>query len=635
MKHLVKLACLLIVFPTLLYGENILIISIDTLRADRLSCYGYQKNETTHIDKWAVEGVRFEKAYSEFPLTLPAHSTIFTATYPFYHGVRENVGFLLTEDQVTLAEILRKNGYLTGAFIGSYVLASEFGTSQGFDAFDEEFPVPIESVISASALQRPAEQVTDSFLKWLERNPESKFFAFVHFYDPHTPRPNGYDWEVSRVDRSIGRIDAYLRKSNLLEKTHIFLLSDHGESLGEHGESGHGFFIYDSTLRVPLIVRPAQTFSISQKLVKQVVSLVDVMPTVLQMVGLRGPSHLQGRSMIPMMLGKEARDIGLYAESYIPQLHFGWSPLRSFRLGRYKFIDAPRPELYDVVEDCGEKMNLFSERPVLAKQYREQLEEFVSKYQPRDGAHAAAGLGRATSEKLAALGYVKLSPKIRSDFGKGVDPKERIAVFESYHGVVNDLAERKVTRRIFARIEEIRRQAPEIRGLVTLEARAHQRLGNLEEAHKRYRQALEEDPDNNLARAYMATVMIHLGKMDEAERELHVVLANDPDDYRSRNNLAGLYRMKGKVEAAITEMKKIVETRSTYAAGWHNLGQLYAQTRKWEAAEAALHKAVNLDQRNALAHLHLAYVLNAVGKTDEAKRERHIALELDPGLSKR
>ena len=269
----IPLFCLGVVIAKPLQAENILLISVDTLRADRLSCYGYKGNRTPNIDRWAAGGVIFQRAYTEFPLTLPAHSTILTGTYSLFHGVRENEGFVLNDRHLTLAELLRDNDYSTAAFIGAYVLASEFGISQGFDVFDEEFSAPIESVPVATSLQRPAEEVTGRFLTWLEKS-QQPFFAFVHYFDPHIPRPNGYDWEVSQVDRSIGKIDDYLKNKGLLEKTHIILLSDHGESLGEHGEAGHGFFIYDSTLHVPLIIRPAHSLPFSVNIISSMKSTV-------------------------------------------------------------------------------------------------------------------------------------------------------------------------------------------------------------------------------------------------------------------------------------------------------------------------------------------------------------------------
>ncbi len=636
MKRLTMLGCLLAALLKPAHGENIILISIDTLRADRLSCYGYRYNKTPEIDRWAAEGIRFERAFSEYPLTLPSHSTLLTGTYPLYHGVRENVGFSLANEYVTLAEILKGNGYATAGFIGSYVLASQFGIAQGFETYDEDFGAPLEKIVAATALRRPAQQVTDRFLAWLSAQGSDKFFAFVHFYDPHAPCPDGYDSEVSRVDRSIGRIDAFLKKRQLLDKTHVFLLSDHGEALGDHGESGHGFFLYDSTLRVPLIVRPAASFSFSQKRVEQAVTLADVMPTILQMAGLQGPTYLQGRSLVRKMLGKDAADGGVYAETFISQLQFGWSPLRSYRLGRYKLIDAPRPELYDLVTDPGEKVNIFSQNRALANQYRVQLDGFASRNQSRDGGPGAARPVLEASEKLAALGYVTLGTmKVRSDFGQGIDPKDRIAVFEKYHAALNDIAGGNISNRIFDRIDEIRKQAPELRQLVFLEARASETLGRPEDAYAKFRQGLEEEPENNVARAQMAGLLIRLARYDEAQRELEQVLEGDPEDYRSRNNLAGIYRMKGRVDAAVAQLQRALATRPSYAAGWQNLGQLYVQMRNWKEAEAAFRKAVRFDPKSAPAHFLLAQVLKATGKSAEAERCMRIALQLDPSLARR
>ena len=636
MKPLCRLACFLAVFLKPLYGENILLISVDTLRADRLSCYGYRANRTPAIDRWAAEAVRFERAYTEYPLTLPAHSTLFTGTYSLYHGVRENVGFALASGQETLAEVLKKNGFATAGFIGSYVLASQFGMGQGFDTYDEDFGIPFEKVNAATALRRPAEKVTDNLLAWLDKHRTSRFFAFVHFYDPHAPCPSGYDREVSRVDRSIARIDAFLRDSNILEKTHIIFVSDHGESLGEHGESGHGFFLYDSTLRVPLIVRPAASSPISQKVINQAASLADVMPTILQMIGLQAPAHLQGRSLLQMMLGKDSTEGGQYAETYIPQLQFGWSPLRSYRLGHFVFIDAPRPELYDIEADPGQKLNVITQNTTLARQYRVRLDEFAAGHQGRSGTNSLPRPALEAREKLAALGYVQLgAPKIRGDFGKGIDPKDRIKAFESYHEILNEIGSRNNLATILDRLEALRKMAPEVRSLEFLEAQAFEALRRFSDAERKYSRGLEIEPGNNIARAGYANLLLRMRRMNEAERQFQRVVASDPQDYRSRNNLAGIYAAQGKTDAALAELRLIVTTRPSYAAGWQNLGQLYIRLQNWNEAEAALRKAVDLDRNSATAHFLLAQVLNSLGRKSEAAEHYAIALKFDPGLARR
>lgn len=632
MKHKGGLLIVLAILAQPLRAQNILLVSVDTLRADRLSCYGYRRNSTPAIDRWAREGIRFEHAYSEYPLTLPAHSTLLTGTLPIRHGVRENVGFVLAGRELTLAELLAGNGYATGAFIGSFVLASRFGISQGFGTFDEEFGVPFEKAVSATALRRPAEAVAGRYLAWAERHRADKTFAFVHFYDPHAPCPEGYDAEVSRVDRAIGRIHSALQRWNLLDKTLVVLLSDHGESLGEHGESGHGFFLYDSTLRVPLILRFAAGFRAARKLVPEPVSLVDVMPTILGIAGIGSPAHLQGKNLVPFMNAKPAAERGLYAETWVPQLQFGWSPLRSIRLGRHTFIDAPRPELYDVVGDPDQKLNLFRRDEALSKRYAALLTDFVAGNQPRTAGTAETGATREVREKLAALGYVRPGgASRRAGFGRGVDPKDRIAVYENYHETLNDITAGRITQNVFSRIASIRNQAPELTGVPFLEAQALEGIGRLQEAGAAYRRGLEAEPGNNVARAGLAGLLMRLGKTEDAEREFRRVLAGDPGDYRSRNNLAGVYATKGFTDLAVTELKKALATEPSYAAGWQNLGRLYTLKGSWPEAEAALRKAVSLYESDARAHLLLAQVLRRVGKTAEAERHSRRARELDPG----
>jgi tetratricopeptide (TPR) repeat protein len=340
--------------------------------------------------------------------------------------------------------------------------------------------------------------------------------------------------------------------------------------------------------------------------------------------------------LMRMMLGRETTDVGIYSETYIPQLQFGWSPLRSYRVGHYKLIDAPRAEFYDLAADPAEKANIFAKAQALAGQYREQMEVFVAKHRTPGSSRPVSGPVLEASEKLAALGYVRLGNSQISDaFGKGVDPKDRIDVFERYHRILNEIANRSLTSDTFEQIQAIRERAPEVHGLLFLEAQACEALGRLQDAYVKYREGLAREPQNNVARANMASLLIRLRRIGEAEEEYRRVLANDPADYRSRNNLAGLYGMKGNLDAALEELKKAVATRPSYAAGWHNLGHVYLLMRNWTEAEPALRKALSLDREDARAHVLLAEVLKATGRSAEADRQMQIAVELDPSLSGR
>jgi arylsulfatase A-like enzyme/Flp pilus assembly protein TadD len=608
-------------------AKNLILISVDTLRADRLSCYGYEHNRTPHFDLWAAEGVLFEQAFSEYPLTLPAHATMLTGQLPPRHGVRENAGFPLSPDQTTLAEVLHGHQYRTAAFIGSYVLAAEFGTSQGFETFDESFWTSIDNVGASTDLQRPSREVTARFLEWLRQNQDQTFFAFVHFYDPHTPRPDGYDAEVSHVDQSLGEIDAFLRKYNLLEKTDIVLTSDHGESLGDHGEAGHGFFVYDSTLHVPLIIRPAGFHGKRGQRIGHLVSLVDLMPTMLDGLGIDIPPAVQGRSLRPLLLNKPTDDTALYAECFVPQLHFGWSPLRSIRQGRYKYIEAPRPELYDTVEDRGELRNLFSEQPAIAKEYNKKLLDFIDQY----GSEGSAGMSSQptdpeTLRRLLSLGYINMGPaKPKAGTQAQVDPKDRIGFFDRYHAILNDLSKGRLSPWVFEDLRRLSVAAPEVRGIAYLQGWAYELAGNLRTARDNYQVAVNEQPENTMARGRYATALAKLQELDEAERQFKEILKRVPSDYRSRNNLAGLYRITGRSEQAVQELRKITEMRPDYLAAWQNLGRLQAEAGHWKEAETAFLRAAQIDPRNAAARLGLAHALRAQGRLEEAARQEEQA----------
>ncbi len=614
------------------HAENVMLISVDTLRADHLSCYGYRKNLTPHFDEWARQGVLFEQAYSDVPLTLPAHSTMLTGTFPFTHGVRENVGFVLQPDRTTLAEVFEANGYHTAAFIGSYVLASEFGMAQGFQVFDEQFGSSIESAGASTELQRPAPEVTRRLLAWLGKQKGQKFFVFVHFYDPHMPRPDGYDAEVSRVDRSLGEIDAFLRKNGMIEDTDIVLTADHGEGLGDHAEEGHGFFVYDSTLHIPLIIRPGVSRAGRGQKIADQVSLADLMPTILQMAGLKVPAAVQGRSLLPLLSGKPIAQEPLYAECYVPELQFGWSPLRSIRLGHYKYIDAPKPELYDLSRDPGELRNLYSEQDALAHKYRRKLLEFLQKY---GGSKSPAQPKRGTSEtleKLATLGYAKVgSPGAATR----IDPKDRIIAFEQYYGILDELSAGRVSGGVFENLNKLEVSAPEMRGLTFLRAWAFELSGNLPEAQANYQLEIAKDPDNLMARARYARVLTQLHQLDAAEKELKEILKLAPSDYKSRNNLAGLYHMTGRNAEALEEVRKITRMRPGYSAAWQNLGNLQAEAGKFKEATEAFRTVIKLDPKNAVAHLLLSRALRAQGNNDEASREEERAYQLNPRLRRR
>ena len=394
---------------------NLILITADTLRADKLSCYGNDSIDTPHIDRLAASGVLFENAATVTPLTLPAHSSIFTGTYPAYHGVRDNGGYYLGHEQTTLAEVLEENGWATGAFVGAFVLDSRWGLDQGFDRYFDDFDFSQFKELSLSSVERRGDAVLEAALEWMSSVRGRPFFSWIHFFDPHTPydppepyrtryEESLYDGEVAFVDDLVGRLMSWVHRAGLHEETVVVFVGDHGEGLGQHGESEHGFFVYDSTMRIPFILR-SPYYDLEPRRVAAQVSAIDLMPTLLDLLDLSQPSSLQGQSLRALAEGEET-DPGLlaYSESYYPRNHYGWSELRSLRDGELHFISAPEPELYDVRADPLEKENLAQQRAGTVRRLQRRLEEIVAEssasgVEPQE----PVGVDPETQERLAAL----------------------------------------------------------------------------------------------------------------------------------------------------------------------------------------------------------------------------------------
>ena len=378
---------------------NVLFLTLDTTRADKLGCYGEPQRVTPNLDRLAAEGVRFDQVMAPVPLTLPAHATIFTSVIPPAHGVRDNGGYTLDTRHPTLATVLRqRGGWATAAFVAAFVLDSKWGLDQGFDTYVDDFDLSKYRSVSLGDVSRTAGDVVDQALPWLDRHATERFFAWLHFYDPHSPyeapepyrtrfvqRP--YLGEVAYMDAQIGRVLTWLDERGLSDRTIVVALGDHGESLNEHGEGTHGLFVYDATLRVPLIIRSPYD-RLRGRTVESVVRSEDVMPTVLDLVRVDSPRGIHGQSLAPLM-GGDVADLNLdgYAETLYPRFHYGWSELRALRAGRFKYIEAPRPELYDIAQDPLETKNLYGERRALADRMAAQLrslEASVTSAQPAE-----------------------------------------------------------------------------------------------------------------------------------------------------------------------------------------------------------------------------------------------------------
>ena len=408
---------------------NVILITFDTTRADRIGCYGHDRAKTPTLDTLARNGVRFDQAYTTTPVTLPSHASILTGHYPPVHGVRDNGKFRLPEEAETLAEALGANGYQTAAFVSAVVLSHVFGTDQGFDHYDDRIPTTLSGGFHYD--ERAADATTDAAIAWVDahRNADAPLFLWVHYFDPHAPhtlRPefeeefkrNRYDGEIAFTDRELGRLLDHLRSKGLLDESLVIATADHGESLGEHGEQTHGVFIYDSTMRVPLIVAGGPFRG--GKSVETPVSVIDIAPTVLGALELELPTG--GIDLAALASASAERAEAIYLESEYGQHTLGWSPLYGVRNAQYKFIEAPRPELYDLDQDPDELKNKIVQETVLASNLRALLDHLKTKTPPLSSQVIA--LDEATASRLRQLGYTGISPGGTSVGGD--DPKDRI-----------------------------------------------------------------------------------------------------------------------------------------------------------------------------------------------------------------
>ena len=400
---------------------NIVVLTLDTTRADHLPMYGYGAVKTPQLQKLARRGLVFEQCVTASPFTLPSHCTIMTGLYPTYHGVRINGDTALSEKHETMARALGRRGYDCGAFIGAFVLDGRWGLKQGFSHYDDDFDLNKYKQLDLGLVQRPSREVVDAAIAWLSTRKEKPFFAWLHLYDPHIPydppepyrseysgrgRAGLYDGEIASMDAQIGRFCDWLDENGLADNTILILVGDHGEGLGEHDESTHGYYIYDYVVHVPLLIvtpfAPLQNRRIPEQ-----VRTIDLLPTVEEMAGIAPGGNLHGRSLLPLFYAQgENEKRPAYSESMAPQIQYGWSPLYALRQYPYKYIDAPRAEFYDLKNDPGENSNLRLRQFAQAREYKKILDKLIADTGRNAPKTEAADLDQETVRRLATLGYI-------------------------------------------------------------------------------------------------------------------------------------------------------------------------------------------------------------------------------------
>jgi arylsulfatase A-like enzyme len=539
-----------------------LLITIDTLRADRLGSYGDTQARTPTLDRLAREGVLFEQAFSVAPITLPAHASLMTGLLPPVHGVRGNGAFALPATMPTLAEALSARGVRCAAFVGGYPLARQFGLARGFEHYDDT--LERAPGLHFEFAERRADAVVAAALDWLVAHP-GPVFAWVHLFDPHAPyappaefaAPDPYRGEIAAVDFALrSLVEGFGARP---EPALIAVTADHGEAFGEHGEQSHSLLAYDTTLRVPLILHGPGISSVRR--VRTPVSTVDLPATLLAHLG--AGALLPGRDLLARPDAASDTD-ALYAETLAPRLDFGWSDLRVWRRGRHKLIRAPRVELYDVFADPGETHDLARQEPALRQRLLDELATHLASTADAESRQAADAQAR---ERLRGLGYVQ-GPEGR---GSGANPKDMLAVAQRIAAATGPFADHAEAARVYASIQALDPPNP----LVNLRlADALLRAGQARAALPAYRRVLAAGPRTADAFVGLASAWLALGRLDEAEQALRQGLLVTPRDGQLNYNLGELARARGQRDEARARYAVALEDAVTSARAARQLQAL-------------------------------------------------------------
>jgi arylsulfatase A-like enzyme/tetratricopeptide (TPR) repeat protein len=621
--------------------RNVLLVSLDTVRADHLGCYRYAGAQTPRIDALASTGLRFEHATTVAPLTLPAHSSLMTGTFPGWHGVRDNGGFYLDDDQLTFAEILRDRGFRTGGFVGAFVLDRRWGIGQGFDRYFDDFDLErFPSVGGMDTIQRPGSEVVDRALEWLQSERSRPFFAWVHLYDAHTPyeapepfrsrfprtRAGAYDAEIASADSQVGRLLDALRADGRLDETLVIVVADHGEMLGEHGELTHGFFIYEAATHIPVILNGP---GVPATVVSDQVRIVDVLPTALSLLGIPIPKSVQGTSLMPLARGEH---LGLvaHAESWYPRYHYGWSELRSIQDGRFKLIRAPRSELYDLSSDPREEQDRSSESTSRLDVFGRALEAFESRIARAGVQRGPRAIDAEAEERLAALGYVAGTVNLKTiDQPARGDPKDKIELYNMMKEAGSLSVEGNLEGAV-ATVKQALATDPEIVEGYMLLGNFLKKLKRSQEAISAYRDALARDSENQNALFALALAYKDDGRLDEARVGFERARDLDPRNGRVLWQLADVLMRAGdnaRAEAILTDaLERKVDEQQLLL----KLAESRIEAKRFDEAERALKEVLAKKPGLALAQFNLGLVYEGQGRNEKAIESYEAELSTNP-----
>jgi len=602
-------------------GGPIVLVTIDTLRSDRLPVYGYDRVETPAIDAFRADGILYEHAYSPVPMTLPAHSSIFTGLLPPATGVRDNAGYRLSEDAgPTVAERLGAAGYATGGAISAFVLRRETGVARGFDHWDDAIQDSPRKLMGD--LQRSGEETLKAALSWLDTVEDRPVFLFFHIYEPHIPRDppepfksryaDKYDGEVAAADAVMEKLFSALRERGLYDRSTIVLLSDHGEGLGDHGEDEHGILLYRESLQVPLLVKlPGQR--LAGATVSTPVELTDVAPTLYQVAGVDAPEGLPGTSLLRFAgsepVPAELAHRPLYSETFHANLRFGWSGLRSVIEDGHHYIEGVDRELYDLAEDPAERHNLVREDRRTYATLRDALATFPTELQqPFEES-------TETRQALAALGY--LGSSAASHEGPPVDPKTRIGDLRVLQRGISQVMDQDP-----AAVDTLRHAVELLPGTIDgwqFLGLALQKTGHPAEALEAYQKAFELSHGAPHLAKPMAYLALQLQRWDDAIAYVSLAIDNDPDNLDLKLVQTRAMLFAGKLNEALETVETVVAAEPDNAEAHYLLGGVYMGRKQLEPAENELRRALALDPQHRGALSDLAVLLMSQGRRDEAR----------------
>jgi len=623
-------------------GKNVLLITLDTLRADYLGCYGKTDIETPNLDRLAAEGVRFDHAVVQVPLTTPSHASILTGAYPPKHQIRDVGGFILDEKIPTLAGVMEEHGFQTAAFVAASVLHHRYGLNRGFETYSDKMSSdPDVEKLPGVVAEVRGDTVTERALEWLRGRDRSKgFFLWVHYYDPHFPYDPPHDYraryekdlyagEVAFVDTQVGALLDALKAEQLTDSTLVVAISDHGESLGDHGEQTHGVFLYDSTVRVPLLIAgPGVRRNV---VADQLARSIDVMPTALDFAGLQAPSGIDGESLLPLLRdGRPVRINYSYMETFYPQTQMRWSELFGVRTVDRKYILAPKPELYDLEADKSESTNIIGQHAEEADRLQKEVWR-VSGEPGKDRQIAYRPIDEATMRELQSLGYVSSSSarKLVADLS-GPDPKDRVGILKGLDHATHLMNAGDFSRAIPI-LQKLTTQDPQNPLIYQDLGICLQETRNFKGALALYERAIKNGADTDRTYSELGEIQIRLGHLDAAVESLKRSADINPRNLDNLSNLVNAYLQLGKLDDAEAGVQAILTQNPEYAVAYNLRGMIAIQRQRPELARESFQKAVNLDPQLVEPYMNLGILAQMAGDNPAAIRNLEAFLERAEG----